>query len=123
MRKLPGSDIYKKKITLAYRIVLRQDTKSNWDSNNPILLSGEFGYETDTNKVKFGNGVSKWDELSYFQPGPTGPDGATGDISWLSAPATAGSTGSTGQLAYDDNYLYLATGTNTWARVSLTTSW
>lgn len=108
---------------MAYRIVLRQDTSVNWNSNNPILLSGEFGYETDTNKVKFGNGISKWDELSYFQPGPTGPEGATGDISWISVPATAGSTGATGQLAFDSEYLYLATGTNTWARVTLTTSW
>jgi hypothetical protein len=103
---------------VAYRIVLRQDTAENWTENDPILLSGEFGFETDTNKLKLGNGRGKWTELSYFQPGPTGATGPT----WSSAPATAGSTGSTGDLAYDSDYLYVAVGANTWKRTTLT-SW
>lgn len=114
---------------MAYRIVLRQDIGENWVENDPILLSGEFGFETDANKLKLGDGTKKWTELSYFEPGPTGATGstgavgATGDLSWSSAPATAGSPGSTGQIAYDSSYLYIATGTNTWGRVTLTTSW
>ena len=37
------------------------------------------------------------------------------------APATSGSTGTRGQLAVDSDWLYVATGTNTWKRVALTT--
>jgi hypothetical protein len=45
---------------MAYRIVLRQDTSANWTTNNPTLLSGEFGFETNTNLLKLGNGIDPW---------------------------------------------------------------
>ena len=38
-----------------------------------------------------------------------------------SAPASANSTGTTGTIAYDSNYVYICTATNTWKRASLTT--
>ena len=38
------------------RIQVRRDTASNWASVNPVLLQGEQGLETDTGKVKYGNG-------------------------------------------------------------------
>ena len=38
-----------------------------------------------------------------------------------SAPASANSTGTTGTIAYDSNYIYICTATNTWKRASLTT--
>lgn len=60
---------------MAYRIVLRQDTSANWTGNNPILLSGEFGFETDTNFLKLGDGINQWTALSYFEPGPQGIEG------------------------------------------------
>ena len=55
---------------MAVRILLRRDTASNWVLNNPILLSGELGIESDTNKFKIGNG-SRWNSItSYaFKPG------------------------------------------------------
>lgn len=62
---------------MAYRILLRRDTSSNWTTNNPVLASGEPGFETDTGKMKIGNGTSTWQQLQYFQ-GATGPAGATG---------------------------------------------
>ena len=54
----------------ALRIQLRRDTAANWVSNNPILLPGELGIETDTLKFKIGNG-SRWNATtSYaFKPG------------------------------------------------------
>lgn len=36
-----------------------------WSSNNHILLQGEMGIESDTNKFKFGNGTSGWNSLPY----------------------------------------------------------
>ena len=52
--------------TLNTRIVLRNDTAQNWSTANPVLLKGEAGYETDTNKLKFGDGTSNYNDLPYF---------------------------------------------------------
>jgi len=43
----------------------RRDTASNWTSNNPTLLAGEWGYETDTKKFKIGDGSTAWQSLDY----------------------------------------------------------
>ena len=48
------------------RFQLRKDTAANWTSVNPVLADGEQGYEKDTGKMKIGDGVKKWNELSYF---------------------------------------------------------
>lgn len=50
---------------MADRIRIRRDTAANWASANPTLLLGEAGWETDTGKVKFGNGTSAWNSLTY----------------------------------------------------------
>ena len=36
----------------------RRDTAANWASNNPVLLAGEMGIETDTKQIKIGEGKS-----------------------------------------------------------------
>ena len=51
---------------MATRIQLRRGIASSWTSSNPILASGEVGVETDTNKIKIGDGSSNWNELDYF---------------------------------------------------------
>lgn len=43
----------------------RYDTAAQWVINNPVLLQGEIGIESDTKKFKFGNGVSDWNTLQY----------------------------------------------------------
>jgi len=47
------------------RIKLRRDTAANWTQENPVLAAGEPGLETDTGKVKYGNGTTPWAQLSY----------------------------------------------------------
>lgn len=47
------------------RIQLRRDTAQNWYLNNPILLSGELGIETDTLKIKIGNGL-RWNSILNY---------------------------------------------------------
>jgi hypothetical protein len=47
------------------RIKLRRDTAANWTTNNPILAAGEPGLETDTGKVKHGDGTLNWSNLEY----------------------------------------------------------
>ena len=44
----------------------RRDTASNWTSNNPTLLAGEWGIETDTKKFKIGDGTTAWQSLVYL---------------------------------------------------------
>lgn len=50
---------------LKTRIVIRNDIAENWKTANPVLLKGELGLETDTNKFKIGDGTSKWNDLPY----------------------------------------------------------
>lgn len=47
------------------KIIQRHDTAANWTSVNPVLAVGEMGVETDTNKFKFGDGVTAWSGLTY----------------------------------------------------------
>lgn len=51
--------------TLNTKIILRNDTRANWESANPVLTKGEMGIEVDTGKVKIGDGVKAWAELGY----------------------------------------------------------
>jgi hypothetical protein len=50
---------------MADRIQVRRDTATNWTSANPTLASGELGYETDTAKIKLGDGSTAWTSLAY----------------------------------------------------------
>ena len=43
----------------------RRDTAANWTSANPTLLAGEIGIESDTNKIKLGDGSTAWTSLAY----------------------------------------------------------
>lgn len=47
------------------RIQIRRDTSNNWATYNPILADGEFALETDTRKIKIGNGEQPYTELAY----------------------------------------------------------
>ena len=51
---------------MASIIQLRRDTAANWTANNPILAQGELGLETNTNKIKCGNGTTAWNSLGYL---------------------------------------------------------
>jgi len=44
----------------------RRGTAAQWTTANPVLASGEFGYETDTKKMKVGDGVTAWVSLPYW---------------------------------------------------------
>ena len=47
-------------------IQLRRASASAWAAANPVLELGEAGVETDTYKIKVGDGTSLWDDLPYF---------------------------------------------------------
>jgi len=51
---------------MASIIQIRRDTAANWTSANPTLAQGELGLETDTLKVKAGDGSTAWTSASYL---------------------------------------------------------
>lgn len=56
---------------LKARVRIKTDTSAAWRLNNPILLKGEEGYESDTGLSKIGDGVHDWLELDYKNAGAT----------------------------------------------------
>lgn len=50
---------------LKTQILLKNDLAAKWEANNPILGQGEMGIEYDTNKFKFGDGTTHWNDLPY----------------------------------------------------------
>lgn len=46
-------------------IRIRRDSIANWQAADPVLAEGEPGLETDSGKLKFGDGVSAWTVLPY----------------------------------------------------------
>jgi hypothetical protein len=51
---------------MAARIQFKRGLSSSWTSANPTLFVGECGFETDTGRLKVGDGTTAWNSLSYF---------------------------------------------------------
>jgi hypothetical protein len=51
-------------------IQIKRGTANNWYYKNPILKNGELGIETDTKKIKLGNGTNQWRSLAYINVVP-----------------------------------------------------
>ena len=47
------------------QLQVRSDSASAWVAANPVLLAGEPGFETDTGKLKIGDGIRNWADLPY----------------------------------------------------------
>lgn len=67
---------------MANKIQFRRDTASNWTSANPTLSSGEFGFESDTNRFKIGDGSTAWSSLGYLDGMSTSGGTFTGDVTF-----------------------------------------
>lgn len=63
---------------MSVQIQLRRGTAANWTATNPTLAQGELGLETDTGKIKMGDGATAWTTLGYFGGAPSGTAG--GDL-------------------------------------------
>ena len=87
-------------------IKLRRDTAAAWTAANPVLAPGEPGLETDTNQIKYGNGVQAWRNLPYAS---VVPDAVAANL--LPAPGENLSLGSPEQpwtdLHLSGNSIYL----------------
>lgn len=64
-------------------IQVRRGLAATWTSVNPILNSGEIGFETDTNQFKIGDGSTVWTSLAYA---------GGGGISYAATATAAGTT-------------------------------
>jgi hypothetical protein len=52
-------------MTVYSHTVDRKDTAALFTSNNPTLANGAIGHETDTGKIKIGDGATAWTSLAY----------------------------------------------------------
>ena len=97
------------------QIQIRRGTAAQWTSANPTLASGEWGFETDTNKAKIGNGSTAWNSLAYIITG------ATGTVTSVTAGTglSGGTITTTGTIAIDSTVATL-TGTQTLTNKTLT---
>jgi hypothetical protein len=97
------------------QIQIRRGTAAQWTSANPTLASGEWGYETDTNKAKIGNGSTAWNSLAYIITGAVGTVTSITAGTGLSGGTITGS----GTIAIDSTVATL-TGTQTLTNKTLT---
>jgi len=57
---------------MTVKIQVRRGTASAWTTANPTLSAGEMGFETDTLKIKIGDGTTAWSSLGYTTSGAAG---------------------------------------------------
>jgi hypothetical protein len=99
------------------QIQVRRGTASQWTSTNPVLAAGELGFETDTNKLKIGNGSSAWNSLSYVATGSIGT--VTSVIAGTGL--SGGTITSTGTISIDTSVTADLTTAQTFTNKTLTT--
>ena len=51
--------------TLKVRNRIATKTSAEWETENPILLKGEMGYDSTSKRYKIGDGVNTWKNLEY----------------------------------------------------------
>jgi len=89
---------------MTIKVQLRRGTTLEWSTSNPVLLSGEIGFDSTINQCKIGDGATAWNSLSFVSglPGRTGNKGATG------------ATGATGPLPARDAWTEVSAFQNSW---------
>ena len=90
--------------TIPIRVQHKRMTASEWADSSLILLDGEIGVESDTGRIKVGNGHDEFASLLYLagpkgdrgERGETGPKGARGER------GETGPKGADGVLRFED---------------------
>ena len=73
----------------------KRGTAAQWTAANTVLKSGELGFESDTFKLKIGDGSTAWNQLQYV----TG-SGGVGGINYIAN--SSADTGVSGWVTYAD---------------------
>lgn len=94
------------------------DFRVEGDTNENALF-----VDASSNTVGFGTGTPDANYQITSAGGiltQSGTNNFTGSVTLIATqtPATAGAAGVTGTIAYDANYIYICTATNTWRRVA-----
>lgn len=99
---------------MASIIQLKRGTAAAWTSANTVLSSGELGFETDTKKIKVGDGTTAWTSLAYIA--------TDGDITAVVAGTglSGGSTSGSATLAIDTSVVVDKTTAQTLTNKTLT---
>jgi len=78
---------------MANLIQLRRDTSTAWNNVDPVLNQGEPGIETDSGRMKIGNGTTPWSQLPYLKTAELPPNAigylnndGQGHLSWIIVP-------------------------------------
>jgi hypothetical protein len=100
---------------MATVIQVKRGTAAAWTSANTVLTAGEIGFESDTKKMKVGDGSTAWTSLGY-----TATDG---DITAVVAGTglSGGSTSGSATLAIDTSVVVDKTTAQTLTNKTLTT--
>jgi hypothetical protein len=101
---------------MTYRIKLRRSTAAQWTAANPVLFAGEAGFETDTGKLKIGDGTSAWSALYYFLNTASSTLNDIGDVTITSASAGQG-------LVYNGSAWVNKATTFTFTQASASATW
>jgi hypothetical protein len=88
----------------------------------PSQAEGDILYRGATEWARLAKGTAL--QTLRMNSGATAPEWATATgLSWVTAPESKNSSGTAGQVAYDTNYFYICTATNTWKRSPIATNW
>jgi hypothetical protein len=90
---------------MASLIQIKRGTASSWTSANTVLAAGEIGFETDTKKLKVGDGTTAWTSLGYTV--------TDGDISGVTAGTGLSGGGNSGAVTLSVDTATVATLTDT----------
>jgi len=66
-------------------IQIRRGAASDWSTANPVLSQGEIALESDTKKIKVGDGTTQWNSLKYVSF-----DGGSLESNMVTAPTSVG---------------------------------
>jgi hypothetical protein len=90
-------------VAVPVQVQFRRGTAEHWEEQNPLLSSGEPGFEFDTGRLKVGDGVHRWNDLPYNTDlsgevayGPQGPPGTPGEPGEIGPPGEVGPVGPMG---------------------------
>ncbi|GHU73432.1 hypothetical protein AGMMS49992_11970 [Clostridia bacterium] len=67
-------------------------TAARMAANNPVLKNRELGVETDTRRIKIGNGSTTWNNLDYIATGTQAVNVSLAASAWSSGAATISNT-------------------------------
>ena len=85
--------------TIPIRVQHKRMTASEWADSSLILLDGEIGVESDTGRIKVGNGHDLYSALLYL----TGPKGDRGERGPAGTQGLKGEAGEPGQNIINQN--------------------